>query len=343
MITRDKIAGSLYGLALGDALGRPTEFMALPRIRYAYGSHGVMRLPRPALFTDDTQMTLAVARALRDARSHSPRELTGRLTSEFIRWRATDPSRAPGTTCITAVSGLLRARRRHLPWTTGTVVSRGCGANMRVAPAAFIPDADVAVSVAQLQAALTHGDPIALAVTELTALAVRYAASGADLNELPRMLYARALTQRGTYRRHWLRDLDTRWVDHWEADPADDFAEAVMAAAWDHAADTVYGVMLALADDSTPYDVCRTLGGAWTADEALACALYFAVRYGDSPQVAVSMAARTSGDSDSIACIAGAVVGAYHGEDAWPRNWRARIERRRDIENAVDSLAREWA
>jgi len=337
MITRDKIAGSFYGLALGDALGRPTEFMSLKHIKRTYGSYGVMSLPRPALFTDDTQMTLAVARAVGAARWFGPNELVRTLTTEFLRWAVQDPSRAPGVTCVTSVRRLAIARVRHEAWTTATTVSRGCGANMRVAPTALLPDADLAVSASQLQAALTHGDPVAIAATELTALAIRYAAEGADLVELPRMLLARAYTQRGIYRDRWLRGLHTRWVTRGNLS-----AEVVMERAWDRIADTIRGVMMALADSQTPYDVCRTLGAAWTADEALACALYFAVRFGGVPPVAISMAARTSGDSDSIACITGAIVGAYHGESVWPLHWRARIERRGDVEDAVDTIWQLW-
>lgn len=334
MITRDKIAGSLYGLALGDALGRPTEFMKLSEITRRYGRHGVMRLPAPALFTDDTQMTLAVARALGAARWLGPNELVRTLTTEFLRWAVQDPPRAPGITCMTAVRRLAVGRVRHESWTKATVVSRGCGANMRVAPTALLPNMDDAVNISQLQAALTHGDPVALAATELTALAVRWAAEGADLTELPRMLLARCYTQRGVYRDRWLRDLARRWniTGH-------DAAQISMGVAWVRLAGVIQDVMRALADPYGSYDVCRTLGQAWTADEALACALYLTVRYGHTPAEAISMAARTNGDSDSIACITGAIVGAYHGENAWPVEWQQRIERRRDIESAVDTIA----
>ncbi|WP_158841002.1 ADP-ribosylglycohydrolase family protein [Saccharothrix deserti] len=42
--------------------------------------------------------------------------------------------------------------------------------------------------------------------------------------------------------------------------------------------------------------------------------------------MALSRAATTSGDSDSIACLAGAFAGAAHGLDAWPEEWAERIE-----------------
>jgi len=60
----DKSKGMIYGLAIGDALGRPTEFMSLSAIKTTYGEKGIQDLPDPALYTDDTQMSLALAEAL---------------------------------------------------------------------------------------------------------------------------------------------------------------------------------------------------------------------------------------------------------------------------------------
>ena len=46
-----KAEGILYGLAIGDALGRPTEFLRLPEIKNRFGPDGIADLPEPALFT----------------------------------------------------------------------------------------------------------------------------------------------------------------------------------------------------------------------------------------------------------------------------------------------------
>jgi ADP-ribosylglycohydrolase len=335
MLTRDKIAGAVYGCALGDALGRHTEFMKLKEIIRAYGAYGRMSLPRPALFTDDTQMTLAVGRALAGARSHTPREYVRTLTNEFINWRQFDAPRAPGVSCMTAISGLRRCRERKLSWIHGTTTSRGCGANMRVVPTALLPDAEHAVVLTQLQAAITHGDHIAIAAAELTAWAIRYAALGASPVDLPEMLYNRALTQCGVYHWEWLGRLGNRW----SGSPYQKMVDA-----WSHMARVTQRVSATLNLRRTPTDVCGILGGSWIADEAYATGLYFAVRYVTDPVLAISMAARTSGDSDSIACIAGAIAGASAGNrHAWPEIWTHRIERRTELEQLIDQLWDRWA
>lgn len=55
---------TMFGLAVGGALGAPAEFLKLDQIRAGYGSDGINGLPDPALFTDDTLMSVAIAGAL---------------------------------------------------------------------------------------------------------------------------------------------------------------------------------------------------------------------------------------------------------------------------------------
>ena len=48
----EKANGVIYGLAIGDALGRLTEFMPFPDIKERYGPGGIVNLPEPALFDE---------------------------------------------------------------------------------------------------------------------------------------------------------------------------------------------------------------------------------------------------------------------------------------------------
>ena len=69
----NKARGLIFGLAIGDALGYPTEFMSLNQIKAEFGPDGMKDLSNdPALFTDDTQMSIAVAEARRPL--HQPRQ-----------------------------------------------------------------------------------------------------------------------------------------------------------------------------------------------------------------------------------------------------------------------------
>lgn len=329
MQNRDSIAGSFYGLAIGDALGLPTEFMKLKEIYRAYGRSGPRQMPMPANFTDDTQMTIAVARALGMCETLHPHELAWRLRTEFVRWMKKDAPRAPGMTCMRAV----RALSRRVRWQDATVVrSKGCGANMRTAPTAFLADFNTAVGASQLQAAMTHGHPTALAATEMTALAIRWAAAADHIQELPSRLgehIDQKIESGDVYNQAWLGKFAYR---HW---PAEGWVPNTRLG-WFETRNAIETAIRYAAKPGTPTDVCAVVGDGWTAHTALATALYYVLRYWDNPVLAVSEASRTSGDSDSIASITGAIIGAFYGESAWPKHWRQVIERKGDIEMSIE-------
>ncbi|SCG69164.1 ADP-ribosylglycohydrolase family protein [Micromonospora coxensis] len=313
-----RASGSLFGLAYGDALGKPTEFLTVAEIHRRYGPTGPRELAGdPALVTDDTQMALAVAWALHDADAHTPEAVESLLRQRFLDWAVSpDNNRAPGTTCLRACAELSRG----LPWQQATVAgSKGCGANMRVTPVGLLDvDLDTLAGLAQLQAGLTHGHPTGLAASELTAYAVRLLCDGAGLAELPALLTARAREQRRVYRGDWLGDL-------WQRPGIDSPAEFI-ARGWDECLHALRRLDLALGRPDDGDDPCRHTGEGWIAEEALATALLCALWHPDDPVTAIARGATTAGDSDSIAALAGAFVGAAHGTAAWPTDWPTRIE-----------------
>ncbi|MEU5550706.1 MULTISPECIES: ADP-ribosylglycohydrolase family protein [unclassified Micromonospora] len=323
-------AGSLLGLAYGDALGKPTEFLTLAEIERRYGPTGPRELVGdPALVTDDTQMALAVGWALHDASAYTPEVVEPLLRQRFLAWAASpDNNRAPGMTCLRACAELSRG----LPWQQATQAgSKGCGANMRVTPVGLLDvDLDTVAGLAQLQAGLTHGHPTGLAASELTAYAVRLLVDGAALAELPGRLTVRAHEQREVYRGDWLGDL-------WQR-PGVRTPQEFIARGWDECLRVLARLDAALAGPDDGGDPCRWTGEGWVAEEALATALYCAVRHADDPVGALTRGARTAGDSDSIAALAGAFVGAAVGAAAWPADWAGRIE----YADQLAALAAAW-
>ncbi|MCO5993234.1 ADP-ribosylglycohydrolase family protein [Actinoallomurus sp. WRP9H-5] len=138
-------------------MGFPTEFNDVAQIAAKYGHWRTMPLPVSsgrAYVTDDTQMTLALGEGLVEALA------AGELTAErleppvrarFVEWsRSPENNRAPGMTCLQACEAL----SRDGVWQGASQVgSKGCGANMRVAPVGLIPglDEDQRSGAAQLQ------------------------------------------------------------------------------------------------------------------------------------------------------------------------------------------------
>ena len=64
----------------------------------------------------------------------------------------------------------------------------------------------------------------------------------------------------------------------------------------------------------------------WTAHEAAAAAVYCFMKFPDDAQKAVALGVNTPGDSDSIASLAGALVGARTGISSLPKEWHETIE-----------------
>ncbi|MFE0701741.1 ADP-ribosylglycohydrolase family protein [Streptomyces sp. NPDC058872] len=321
--------GSLMGLALGDALGFPTEFNDVPSILAKTGPWREMPLPLSngkAYVTDDTQMTLALARGLHTAMGRgalAPLRLARPVRAEFVDWyHSPENNRAPGNTCLRACM-LLDGDR---PWQDASQIhSKGCGANMRVAPVGLVPglSEEQRAGAAQLQSALTHGHPTALAASDLTARAVHLLARGVDPAGLVGQLRSYAYENRSRYHERWLGDLWTR-----SQDPS---ARHFVERGWDECLAVLERLEAVQRTADPELDPCTYTGDGWIAEEALATGLLCFLLFPGEPLTALRRAACTRGDSDSIAALAGAFAGAHLGADAWPEEWTEHIEHRSEL------------
>lgn len=321
-----RASGCLFGMAFGDALGADTEFMTVAQILAKYPPDGPHELRgNPARVTDDTQMTLAVGRALSQVKPPYTRENTfASLRDAFIAWYH-DPenNRAPGMTCMRACKSLAEFE----PWYTASQIgSKGCGANMRVQPVGLLRDIDAPAraALAQFQAAITHGHPTALAASDLTAFAIADLVTGGDPAGLVGRLIAYARSQRTVWHGDWLDPLLT-------VVPQQSGAEYI-SRGWDECLNVLQKLQQALESPDRAADPCLATGAGWVAEEALATGLLCFLLFPDDPLAAIRRAAVSSGDSDSIGCLAGAFAGAYHGLAAWPAAWIERIEYRDELE-----------
>lgn len=321
--------GSMFGLAYGDALGKPTEFMRLDEIVHRYGPAGPLELPGQALVTDDTQMALAVAEALFDqdgGSALSPEPFAEALGRRFVEWASSpENNRAPGMTCLRACGELANGT----PWVRATIAdSKGCGANMRVTPLGLVPGLPDAVrsGASQLQAAVTHGHSTALAASELTAFVTHWLLTGLDPADLVAAMRRHCKEQRSVYRWDWLGEL---WSRSYHPTP-----EAYIARGWDDCLRIVDRLEAALVLPDRETDPCLATGEGWVAEEAMGTAVLCFLLYPDEPVRALGRAAATSGDSDSIAALTGAFAGARHGLAAFPPEWAERIEYRERLARA---------
>jgi ADP-ribosylglycohydrolase len=303
MNSADRALGLIYGLALGDALGWPVEFQGLGEIRARYGPHGIQAPPDPALFTDDTQMTAALAEALIERGEAEVESLMQAVAREFIAWlhHPDTPERAPGRTCLQGAANL----ERGLPWQeAGLKHSKGCGSAMRVAPVGYFYQRDEARlrEVAHATGFATHQHRAA----DAACLAAAYAAKLALDTVHPR-----------------------DWLGRVRAFCAGISGE--FDAALERAEDG-----LGWADET---EAMARIGEGWVGEEAVAMALFACARHPDDYPAAVRCGANLTGDSDSVACIAGGLMGARLGPAAIPADWIARLEKRAYLEGLARRLA----
>jgi ADP-ribosylglycohydrolase len=299
----NKAEGIIYGLAVGDALGKSTEFMTLSRIKASYGKNGITDLPEPALYTDDTQMSIAIAEALIKAGDRDVESIMAAVREEFIKWHhSPENNRAPGNTCLAGISNM----EKGLHWAeSGVKGSKGCGSAMRVAPIGYLyqNNPEKLKQVAHATGICTHGHRTAEAACIGAAYLVKLALDNVPPNTMiPEML-------------SFIKGISA------------EFDKAILKVE----------KCLNWEDEEK---ALKYLGEGWIGEEAVALALYCFFRYPDDYKKVVTRGANTNGDSDSIACIGGAISGAYLGVDAIPNDWIKNIEKSDYLEDLATRLAK---
>jgi ADP-ribosylglycohydrolase len=296
-MSEEQTQAILFGLALGDALGYPTEFKRLnavkgvPGIKTIYGEHGIQEPPNPALFTDDTQMTIALTEGLLDAGLGADIDTQMHAVGrQFVAWaHSPENNRAPGITCMNGV----RRFESGMAWReSGIAHSKGCGSAMRVATIGYLYQHHEAKlrEVADMSGIITHGHPAARAACIAGAYLVKLALDGVPPDQyLQRVMHF------------------TDGISH-------EFDQAILRV----------GHVLAWGDQEM---ALTHIGEGWVGDEAVALALYCVLKFPDDYVAAVRRGANSDGDSDSIACIAGGILGARLGLAAIPNDWRDRCEK----------------
>jgi ADP-ribosylglycohydrolase len=299
--------GCLLGGALGDMIGAPVEFLKREEIDDVW-SDGVRPLPaygKLGAITDDTQMTLFAAEGL----IRGKLEGGGRMPSvyAFGRWLTTQGENAPSLPESERESGLLECRELYVRRAPGNTCltalrklkpgedqavndSKGCGAVMRSAPYGVFRYWELAGIGAQV----THGNPVSTYSSMAFAKVIEDLIQGAALNRV--------------------------WP------PIQDDGDMGQGGL---VVDSLLSRAFALAEfDAKPEEAYAELGEGWIAEECLALGLWAALAAKGDFKRGIELAARHSGDSDSVAAVCGSILGAHLGEEALPADWLEVLELR---------------
>lgn len=284
--TLDRAVGALLGLATGDALGAGYEF-GPPLVGDAAMIGGGLGDWAPGEWTDDTQQAICVARS----------GATGALDATevgaaFLDWFADDPKDVGNQTrsvlgAARAGADLRTASQQHFERHPRNAA--GNGSLMRTAPVALahLGDDEAIVTSAFEISALTHADPLAGEACAIWCIAIDRAVRERRLDGI----FDGVDLLPGDASARW-----SGWLLAAETEPPSTFTPngfvvTALQAAW-----------AAIRQTPIPTDhSCRHLQDA----------LHAAIRIGN--------------DTDTVAAIAGSLLGARWGASAIPLAWKSML------------------
>lgn len=335
---QDKARGMLVGLAVGDALGAPVEFLPDPSDYYIAEMgkkiehfHKNYRAPE-GVWTDDTEMALCIADSLIVNGGYDSYDIMKRFTAWANEGYRTYDSKPACDVGGQTMRALQEFQENPVVLGNNTTLSAGNGAIMRLAPiiiantfpgekyptlkearkkgnlaadpegsGEFIALGDIkpTIDMAVLSARETHNSIAAEATTALFSTMLYCALHGLPKNHIV------------TYCARWVEEdeFDRFYVENFHL-----------------------LVERALEEDGSRL---RNLGGY--AVDTFAIALWGLLNF-DNFKDGMMAVIRLGGDTDTNAACYGQLAGAYYGYEAIPRKWREEVYLADELIEIADNL-----
>ncbi|NEG69774.1 ADP-ribosylglycohydrolase family protein [Bifidobacterium choloepi] len=318
--------GALTGLALGDALGMPTQSMSAEQIDEYYGGpiHGLLdAVPEQPIapgmkagaVTDDTEQAFVLARRLIEGDGDLD---NAQYARDLLDWEA--KMKAKGSLDLLGPSTMaaLHALEEGVSIEDTGKLGTTNGGAMRAAPIgiAFAPSAPdrLLARMARESCLVTHNTVQGIQATMLVAAAVSFGIEGVD----DPLRHAVEYVEQSHVRAHWSAKASVlRRVRTWLR--------------WATAGDGA-SVTTARFADALQYDC----GTSVESSESVAAAFAIVARFGNDPTEALCFAASLGGDTDTMAAMAGAMLGAQHGPEAFDEAMRTQVTGQLLADNGLD-------
>lgn len=314
------IKNAFLGLAVGDALGVPVEFMSRTKIAenpvtgmLAYGSH-----KQPAgTWSDDSSLTFCLAHAL----CNNGYDLKA-IANNFVLWHDHGFWTAHGEIFDVGIStshSIGRIRDGVNPMLTGNVgeESNGNGSLMRIMPLAFyLKDKDIKKRFEMVSevSAITHAHVRSILACFIYTEFVLQLWNGLDkmtayrnMQQLVNELIKRCHLCDEQELLKFHRILENPYSDY-EIKPIWDYTESEIC--------------------SSGYVMCTLEASIW-------CFLKY-----DNYADAVLKAVNLGSDTDTTGCVTGGLAGLYYGSESIPTAWLEVLARREDIVDLAERLER---
>jgi ADP-ribosylglycohydrolase len=323
---RDQVTDRIYGLILGAAcansLGGSGIGLNYKEIAATTGLTGLREfangLSRSALplhqagdLLSDSLLGLCLAETLLAGKGKFDQEQFKKNCKTLLedeKFLVT----SPGATCL---AGLRKLADGHKPAEEG---AESVHANVaaRVFAIGCLPGApksDQVVDVAVKQAALSHGDKRAHAAAAVVADSLNYFVGGGQLETAEDV---RAYVQREYA---IAQAIDERFAESWD-DVAPDLDYANPA-------------------DDLPYSLINV---ASSVTELVPTAVGIFLIFRHNPEEAICAAARSGGDTDTVATIVGALAGSYHGRSKLPERWLNKVAHKEKLDKIAQQMDALW-
>jgi ADP-ribosylglycohydrolase len=316
----DRARAAMYGLAIGDALGMPTQMLSRPEIVARYGGRLSWFEPAPpghpiaagqpaGAVTDDTEQAVLLGRLLTKG-PIDPRE----FADAMVAWEASMAERGSldllGPSTKRAVAAVVAGQD---PAQTGRYGDTN-GAAMRIAPVGIATRAPGLVDAVVAASRVTHNTGIALAGAAAVAAVVSAGVDGAGFTEAVPSALAAAREAAG--RGYWVAGADVADRIEWAT-----------------------GLVAGLTQDEAAERIYTLVGTSLATQESVPAAFAVLAAVPGDPWRACLLAASLGGDCDTIGAMAGAMGGATTGIDSFPADAIAVIDNQGlDLGNLADKL-----
>jgi len=293
----------LTGLAIGDSLGMPFEMESPLSVKLSSWTGGyqssssnpINRNLKPGQFTDDTQMSIALAKAILENNYYEP----SLAASKYLAWFTSGDCRGIGTTTRIAMMNIAQGKSLS---TCGVEGAEGNGTAMRAAPIGAHQSKGVerfraAAYWARMDAELTHRSVEASEGSAAIAVATSHLCSEGRKEDL--------LT---TVLEHVQKSQVRVGIEnlHRAIRRGDSLQDFLKTREW-----LLSGVS---------GHVIQSVPAAFTI---------FA--YSDNFEETVQNAVRLGGDTDTVAAMAGALAGSYYGIEGIPKALLLPLESASDL------------
>ena len=298
----DRYKGCMLGLATGDALGTTLEFMepgSFNPIDEIVGG-GAFNL-QPGQWTDDTAMSLCLAKSLTAKQAFDPVDQLER----YARWytegymSSTGMCIGLGRTTHIALEKFLDTHQAYCGPVQFDTAGNGSIMRLAAVPLFFADDVAMATQMSGVSSKTTHGNPLAVDACRYFGSIISGIVQGKSKEEV-------------------LSDKYEPAPNYWNANPLVSEIETIRQGSFKRL---------------EPPQI-EGSGFVIKSLEAALWAFYKSTTFRDGCMMAVNL----GDDADTTGAVYGQMAGAYYGINGIPDTWLSKIARRDLIESLAEDL-----